>query len=723
MLFASMPLHHYMVRDVAGSLVAVCVFALVLYAPGYVVCSATDLFGFRKMPFTERSMWAIAGSFCCIPIVAYLIGRAAGLQGVCWMCGALGLVTAWLLSRKGNDPGWSRQDRWITGLVAGCWTILVLLLLIDVQVGHKLYFSVVMADQSYRIAFTDAVVRTGIPPANPLYFGGSPAPMRYYYFWYVLCAAVAKLAHVSARQAFIASSVWAGFGLVVTVVLYTTRFFAWERRKRWLALGLLLVTGADLIPAVGQAVLQPSLNGDTEWWSVDPIDAWPDSLLWVPHHVASALCCLLGFLFLWRTLKPAGRASRRYAVGLAALAFASAFGLSVYVAFGFALLVAAWLVWLLLFREPEDKALLLRFGLAGVLSVFILAPLLSELASGVTAGATSGGANASSHLFTLSVRRLIDSELVTGLPAFAAWKQAHPLLLDQTARAVLLLPGLAMELGLYGFVLVLLLLARRRRGGSSPPDRARDTSLFFSVAGLVMTMFLSSAVITNNDFGYRAVMLPQFFLLLLTADLLGARVSGESTSAGVRWTDGRRRFAYGLLAVGALGTLYWAFLLRAWLPLEVARPQNGFSHLPEDEFQIREAFDVLEEVSPKRSVIAFRPIDPTPDRQGEVMAPNEFYQRMLVMDAGRQMLNAEGKCAIHFGGDPKACAAIQGATTQLYAQPAASAAAAREYCKRFGVQELLISAWDPGFASRTGWPGTLPTLVSEPRLRILQCGG
>ena len=187
-------------------------------------------------------------------------------------------------------------------------------MLVDFQTGHKLFFTVAMADESYRIAFIDAVARTGVPPANPLYFSGSPAPKRYYYFWYVLCAAVVKLAHVTARQAYVASCIWAGFGLLVTVRLYAVHFFRWERKQRWIALGLLLVSGAGIVPALGNAVLQPSLNGDIEWWSVDPIDAWPDSLLWVPHHVASVLCCLLVFLFLWRTLEPLSRNAKCCAV-------------------------------------------------------------------------------------------------------------------------------------------------------------------------------------------------------------------------------------------------------------------------------------------------------------------------------------------------------------------------------------------------------------------------
>lgn len=748
-----------MLQDALGSLAAVLVFAVVLYAPGYLIAYATDLFGFRQMPLAERSLWALACSFCVAPMAAYLVGRGAGLRGVCWFfaASATGALLLFLcqvflrpvfLRRDGQCCGlgagraaWPPRDRRITALVVCGWTAFVLLMLIDVQVGNKLYFSVVMADQSYRIAFTDAVIRTGIPPANPLYFAGTPAPMRYYYFWYVLCATVAKLAHVSARQAFIASSVWAGFGLMATVKLYTTHFFRWQRKRQWIALGLLLVSGADLVPALGQAILQPSLNGDTEWWSVDPIDAWPDALLWVPHHVASVLCCLLAFLFLWRAAETAqgklfpeskGETRVRWPVLLAGMAFASSLGLSVYVAFGFALLMVAWLVRLLLLRHAERFVWLRRATVAGLLSAAPLAPFLHELAAGsaLSASGTARGSTGSpTHFFALSVRPMIDSGLLTGLAVFPAWNRTHPVLLDQAIRLLLLLPGLGMELGLYGAVLVLLLWAKLQTPRQTPPlaphaaqaaSGAPDAALFFTVCGLALTMFLSSSVITNNDFGYRAVMLPQFFLLLLTAEVLGSWGPSPGASA-VPLTGGRRRLLGGLLALGIAGSLYWAFLLRAWLPIESHRGQSGFSTSPEDEFQIRKAFRVLHATASVAAVVAFRPIDPTPDRHGQVMMPNEFYQRMLVMDAGRQILNAEGKCAIHFGGDPKACPAIQAATARLYALPAPNAASATEFCSHFGVQYLAVSAWDPDWMAETGWPVTLPAVVREPRFRVLRC--
>jgi len=721
------PIQNYTLQDVSGSLVAVLAFSFVLYAPGYLVAYVSDLFGFRRMGFKERSMWAIACSFSVVPILSYLVGRGAGLEGLCWLFGGSALIALLHLWQRSSRTGWSRRDRWLTSLLVCGWIAFVLLMLVDLQVGNKLYFSIVMADQSYRIAFTDAVVRTGIPPTNPLYFADSPAPMRYYYFWYVLCAAVVKLAHVSARQSFIASSIWAGFGLLVTVKLYTTHFFQWGRKQGWIALGLLIVMGADLIPALGNVLLQHSLNGDIHWWSVDPIAAWMDSLLWVPHHVASVLCCLLGFLFLWRTLptknqEPISHSSSRWCIVLAAVAFASGFGLSIYVALGFSMMMLVWAVWLAVLRHIERFALWRDVAIISLLSAVLLVPFVNELMGSLkhsVGGQGSGNAAPAMHMLSLSVRRMIDPGLLTGLPMFAAWNRAHPVLLDQGLRLILLLPGLAMELGVYGAVLVLLLLAKRRRQ-PIPPDPARDTSLFFCVCGLVMVLFISSSVIFNNDFGYRAVMLPQFFLLFLTADVLGSWWIPEKPCV-VPATPGKRRLLYSLLVLGLAGSIYGGILLRAWLPLETRRTLDGFSQLPQDAFEIREAFTSLNRVASKDAVVAFRSIDPILDRNNVVVFPSEFYQRMLVMNAGRQILNAEGECATHFGGDPAECTAIQAATVQLYASPAPSAEWAREYCRRFGVQYLAISHRDPDWDTYTGWPVTLPSVAWESGFRILQC--
>ena len=479
---------------------------------------------------------------------------------------------------------------------------------------------------------------------------------------------------------------------------------------QWIALGLLAVSGLDLIPSLGNAVLQP-LNGDVEWWSVDPIDAWPDSLLWVPHHVASALCCLLAVLFVWHCRTQQRRAQRFLLLGFAAVAFASAFGLSIYVACGFAMMLALWLAAMLLRRRFQWRTWSLRLLLAGCSSVVLLLPFLSELHRTTPApppGAPGVGSVAKPKPFALSVRRMIDPELITGAPSLDRLRQAHPAALDQSVRLLLLVPGLAMEMGFFGFVLVC--LWNSWRGKAVPWSAEQRMALFFSLSGLLLSLSVSSSVITNNDFGYRVVMLPQFFWTMLAADVLGAWRDGRAGL--VPPTLAKRRTAKWLLGFGVAGGVYGAVLLRGWLPAEEHRPQNGFAYLPQDAYQIRAAFDRLHAQATAEAVVAFRPIDPEPDRGSEVMTPNEFYQRLLVTNAGRQMLNAEGKCATHFGGDAAACLTIQQETQKLYATPLPEAAAARK---------LLPAVW--GQLSRAGAsrPGMARSYIRM--AREVACGG
>ena len=428
--------------------------------------------------------------------------------------------------------------------------------------------------------------------------------MRYYYFWYVVCAMAARIGHVTARQAFIASSVWTGFGMAAILALYVRHFLGVVqsvRRQTLIAIALLAVTGADLLPAIGNIFAQAALNGDMEWWSNDQISSWMDSLLWVPHHVASLLCCLVAFLLLWIGRTAAGRLQRIATIGVAAVAFASGFGLSIYVAFGFALLMLAWVARLILGR-PRNLALALQVVAAGVVSALLLVPFLTELIRAPSRSDLNAHA-APGHVLAFSVRRFIDPAFLTGLPMFASWNSVHPVLLDQVARLFLLLPGLGLELGLYGAILWF--YGKHRNSYSA--DGPQRTALYLAGCGLLLALFVRSALNGNNDFGYRVAMLPQFFLLVLAADLLGSWWI-EGREPVVLPTVWRRKLVYGLIVLGVAGTVYQAVLLRIFIPLEASRPQSGFADLPTQVFVGRTAFAELDHLSSRSAVVEFNPI-------------------------------------------------------------------------------------------------------------------
>ncbi len=80
--------------------------------------------------------------------------------------------------------------------LAVAWIGLALLSLVDFESHQRLFMSLTVYDHAARTNWTESIIRTGIPPANPLYWYRQSASMRYYYFWLVDCAAVAKLSHL-----------------------------------------------------------------------------------------------------------------------------------------------------------------------------------------------------------------------------------------------------------------------------------------------------------------------------------------------------------------------------------------------------------------------------------------------------------------------------------------------------------------------------------------------
>ena len=130
-----------------------------------------------------------------------------------------------------------------------------------------------------------------------------PAPMRNYYFWYVLCAAVVKIFHLPARAVLTASCVWAGFALAAIIGLFLKHFLAAGarlRRQFLITVGLLCVTGIDICVNVFELfLLHHPLPLDLEWWSHDEIYSWYGSVIWVPHHVTALVVCMFALLLAW----------------------------------------------------------------------------------------------------------------------------------------------------------------------------------------------------------------------------------------------------------------------------------------------------------------------------------------------------------------------------------------------------------------------------------------
>ena len=512
------------------------------------------------------------------------------------------------------------------------------------------------------------------------------------------------------------------------------------------ALGLLMVTGLDVVPAVVKAFARMPADADMEWWSQAQVASWMDSVLWVPHHVAGLVCCLVGFLLVWMA-KGAGAKERVIRAVVAGVGFASAFGLSTWVAVAFAMVMAVWGVWVLGWEgESWVRGRVPVLLAAGMVAVVVLAPYLMELrreASGVETVAASevrvveGGATSAGgvrHLLRFGVRHIIDPEVMLGVPGFAELKRVHPQLEDAVAGLVLLVPGYVAELGFYGLVLVMAVGVARRRG----LGEAERTALVLTIAGLVVSTFLGSAVVANNDFGMRSVLIAQFFLLLLAVRWFEGGLGGGDSVLQVSplplrlppvaqgrvemTVFGGRGLRVGMLAmlwVGVAGTVYQAVLLRVYLPVEERLGRVETVGLAERAMAWRKGFAEMDGRIPKAAVIQF-----------DTEQPNDFFDYAQILTAGRQLGSGLPVCAAAFGGDPAGCWTVADGVTRLFGGPdrgmdrgvGLSATGAQAECGGLGVDDLVATRWDRAWADRAGWVWKLPAVVDTGDVRVLDCG-
>jgi len=676
------PAWTYMLRDIGGSLWGVVVFTLALAAPGYCAGQWLNVCGFRLRGLREQAAWSLALSFglgtAPLVAVAWLGGLVAGEV----VLAGLGVAAVVMLVRNRPRVDLSRCELW----VAAGWLIVVIGSLVDVGIGTRLWMSVTSYDHGLRTAFVDAVMRTGVPSVDPLYWPGHDVTLRYYYFWYVTCGVVARLAHISARQALIASCVWPMFGVVAMLALIERHLLGWSgavlRRRWWISVGLLSVTGLDIFVAVFNG-LTSNFQGDMEWWSIDHVASWMDTFLWVPHHAASLICCLLGMLLVWIACKQNSPGERITLAVVAGISFASAFGLSTYVAVATAIVLTVWACWELVFEGK--MRVLWCVGLSGLVSGVALLPYLAQL---LRRGEGSG--KGTTRVLGFGIRQMMDPGLLQGISSLERLRDHHPFAAGQVVAGVLLVPGYVIELGFFAAVLVLMQL---RKGDKSDGEK---TLLLWTWIGLLAATFVRSRVIATNDFGLRAILLPQFLLLSLAVGVL-ERSSG--------WL---RRSLLGLAAIGVCGTVYQGVMLRTFLPWQETHGNVLMADLAERNYALRSAYAELPGKIPASARMQYNP------------ASGGYFLSAQMLALNHQVITEEEPCNVSFGGEASACPAIQSGVATLFASGGSISEAAKA-CHELGIEYLVATRWDKVWQVPEGWVWRLPVVVGEPSVRVVAC--
>ncbi len=699
---------NFMWQDVRSILLALPLFAPFLLAPGYAAGFLLNVFNFRKQRFGTRLALSLTLSFCITPISSNLLGRLLPTARCAWLLLALSLAAAiaCLLYERFRCLPAARLRPGLPGglafVAAALWILICLCSFPDLQVGHRLWSSVMIYDDAVRDAFIDATVRTGVPPHNPLCFFGAPITVRYYYYWSTVCALPASLAHLPAQAVFAASAVWTGFALAAMVGLFL-RFFLDVQSGRSASIGvaLLAVTGLDLIPTLLSWFTQGFVRANMEWWDGTEIPSWLDSLLWTPHHVASLLCCLTVLLLLapwtFSDSPPSLPARRRIVhIGLATLALASALGLSVYIFFPFALFLFAWCVRLLFRRRWQAAAPLLAVA---PLALLLSLPLLGDL-SQPAAHHTSKQSGKAAPPITTGLRT---SGWVKGhVHGAHLWRM--PLLLADLATTYLI------EFGF--LLLVTAMLAPtvwRRRHRLREPQIALGYLL--GVALFVLT-FLRSEAINSNDLGMRVGLVVEWILLLAAIPVLD-RLLTRRDSFSFLW-----QVLLGTsLLLGVGGTVYELALLRfaepvctlshrRLLPIQSLPVSNdGFTN-----YQLRSVAESLRPNFTPGQVVAFNPFNP--DRL------------QLLLNIHTQVAASfPDDCGTSFGGSQTACDHSLAVLREIYgirgnATPVDQLWTA---CRSIAADVLLVQPSDPVWRQPTSWVWQRSPVIANPSLRAIRC--
>jgi hypothetical protein len=506
----------------------------------------------------------------------------------------------------GSQPKFERDaNHQKTALIfALLWVVFSFLLLLDLQVGNKLYFSTVSYDTTSRIAVINAITRTGIPPINPGYFPGHTEQLTFlYFYWYIPESLVDQLGGnlINSRQAMLAGITWTGLCLMATAALYL-RIRNRDAKTAWskplIGIQLLLVSGVDFIPVVILAITARKIighmmfNGQVESWNM-PIVSWLNAVTWVPNHVAAVIQCVTAMLAILSVYE--GTKKQRLAAGvLAAVAFASALGTSVWVTLVF---VVVWVIWAFsLLRSKISRVLFWVMGFSSLVGAALSIPFVMGLIK-------SGGTSASNFPISFFIRPFILSTLL-----FPEKVQPFTDLVSLPLNYFLEL-GFFFVLGLFWF--------RHRKAYENKNSHFQTAEIILLATVAIMLSFMHSTLIETNILGIRPWLLGQFVLVIWATDVIQGWLGSNppNFSSFFKVIGYKPRIGPTiqiLLLIGLLTTGLEAFSTRMWpflVDWNVAGFPNDLSpdrNLGNRTYDARMAYDFVNKL-PTNTVAQYNP--------------------------------------------------------------------------------------------------------------------
>ena len=364
-----------------------------------------------------------------------------------------------------------------------------------------------------KAALIDEILRSGVPPGNPVFQeGGGAGNISYYYLWMFSAAQLARLSGASGWEGDIATSWFTAFSsllLIGGLALHLSQ----RMSAAWFA--LLFSMAGSLRPALAWLIGQPELDRILK--PRTGLAGWLLQTSWSPHHVMAAGCAVVALLLMVRL---AHRPTIAYAV-LLALVVSAGFQSSLWVGgFVFGLCSIPATVILLLTMDPARRGTFLAGCIGAALGAICLSLPLIAQQIGVAAHHTGSFPITVSPVPVLGPAVPADWRRIADLPAY--W-----LLL-----LVIELP-VAFIFGGSGFWRLTVSASR------APETEAASRVLAAAtIVSLCSSGFLLSTVGDNNDLGWRAI-LPAVVLLNMAAGV-----------AAAEWLTRRRAFS--ILALAAM---------------------------------------------------------------------------------------------------------------------------------------------------------------------------
>jgi hypothetical protein len=589
-----------------------------------------------------------------------------------------------------------RLDRAVAAILA-IWCVVALFSMIDLQFGQRDYYSITALDFSVRTAFTHSIATAGIPPRNPFYFPGQPQPVRYHYFWLILCAIVERAAGglVGARNAWAGGVFWSGVGLMAAVAL-ALRLLLYRgpetiRRRTLTGIALLAVTGLDILPAIVSWILKANgmeraVRASIDWWN-EQVDGFVSTALWEAHYLAGVVVCITALILLLEGAKQSTWAARmRYAL-VAGVALASAMGVAIYVAFVLGAFLGVWIVVSACKRWWADVASCL---VAGATSLVCAIPYLLTLRAPM--GSTASGTGPP---LSFQVRPFSPAIVLLEAARISGWKSV-------VANLALLPANYFLELGFF-LVAGRIWWTMRKR----PLPRAQLALAWLFVITMSICTFVRSSVISNNDLGWRGILLAQFVLLLLAVDV----VTGGAGPVRLEL----RKFLAGLAVLGLLGTIYDIGMLRLYPRLAdrgavatlgwMSRDHN----LGERNFAQRQAYEWLQQNTPQEARLQYNP-------------HVSLQETAAFLYSQRQIVAANLDCLAAFGGDSSLCPSMLASLDRLYtARGEPAPASIREACRSLPVDVFMAKDTDAVWQDRQSWVWREQPAFENRFVRMFQC--